>query len=149
MPFPYATQQDMIDAFTLEELVDITNLSSPGETVINADTLDQALAEAADEMDAYLGARYVISTVHGLTPAPNNLKRLNCDIARYRLDNNTTRETVKERYRDAIRFLQQVAQGTLSLNLGESQPEPPRDKPAYSAPPPIFTRTTLKDYGDF
>ncbi|MEM9118512.1 MAG: DUF1320 domain-containing protein [Cyanobacteria bacterium P01_F01_bin.56] len=149
MLFPYATRDDMVDAFTLDEMVELTNLSDPDVNTINGDTLDQALREAADEMDAYLAARHSLEQVHAIAPVPNNLVRLNCDIARYRLDNNTTRETVLQRYKDAIAFLRDVAQGKLNLNLGDSQPEPPRDRPAYQAPKPVFTRDNLSDYGSF
>jgi phage gp36-like protein len=69
-------------------------------------------------MDAYLGARYDVSILRAQVPPLSNLVRLNCDIARYRLDADCTREPVIERYKQAIKFLEGVVKGSITLGLG-------------------------------
>ena len=149
MTFPYASRDDMIRHCTLDEVVALTNLSDASATTIDEDVLAQGLAGAAEEVDAYVGNRYSLDMLHGLDPAPAMLIKANCVIARKDLDGVNTRESVLEAYRDIIRFLSQITKGMATLNLGSSQPEPPRDSPQFSAPAPVFTRDTLSDYGRF
>jgi phage gp36-like protein len=144
----YATQQNMIDAFTYTEVEVLSNLSDPGASAINTQVLAQALTEAAAEIDAYLGARYDLEAVHALATFPANLVRINCDIARYRLDNVDPRETVETRYKAAIKFLQDITKGIATLGL-ETPTEGESDTPVFTKVLPTFTKATLSDYASF
>lgn len=150
MGFPYATQQDMIDNFTNQELVELTNLADPSADTINVQVLDQALAEAASEIDAYLGARYDLNAVHAIDPTPDNLKRLNADIARYRMDNDCTREPVIERYKQAIKFLENLVKGITTLGIDDDIDSGQQGgSPAFTKVTPTFTKSTLSDFSTF
>lgn len=108
---PYATQQDFIDAFGEVEAIELTNLDNAAATSVNAPPLTKALTDASATIDAYVGARYVLPL--SVVPAP--LDRHCLDIARYYLDRIRSREDVRARYDDAIKFLTSVAKGTVSL----------------------------------
>jgi phage gp36-like protein len=60
-----------------------------------------------------LSTRYTLP----LSPVPDVLEKLACDIARYQLLENTEKEIVKERYDNAIRFLKDVAAGKVTLGV--------------------------------
>jgi phage gp36-like protein len=108
---PYATQQDFIDAFREPETIMLTNLDLPNAVVVDPIPLAKALADASALIDSYCGARYLLP----LNPLPVVVNRYCLDIARYMLDRIRSREDVRQRYEDAIRFFEQVTKGLVSL----------------------------------
>lgn len=105
----YCTQQDMIDRFGEEELIQLTDRD--GEGVVDSNVLDRAIADAAAEIDGYLATRYKLP----LAETHPALPRLATDIARYLLYDDAATDKVQERYDKAIAFLRDVARGTVSL----------------------------------
>lgn len=117
----YATQDDMVMRFGSTEVIALTDRSYSGR--IDDTVLSRALDSASSEIDGYLARRYPLP----LTSVPKILSGYACDIARYRLCGATawTSVDVRERFRDAQRFLEQVAAGTLTLGPvagGSTQP---------------------------
>lgn len=108
---PYATQQDFIDAFQEHEAIMLTNLDRPNATTVDSVPMAAALAAASSIIDGYCGQRYALP----LNPLPLVAKEYCLDIARYRLDRIRSREDVRQRYEDAIRYLEQVGKGLVSL----------------------------------
>jgi len=139
---PYATQQDMVDRFGEVEIINLTDRADPPAGVIDADVLDRALTDAADEIDAYVGARHPLP----LVSVPPVLARVACDVTRYRLsdDCGVLTEEVENRYKNALRFLRDVSAGR--VNLGASSAPIQIDSPKVSAPDRVFTYDTLKDF---
>jgi phage gp36-like protein len=109
----YATRADMVARFGDSEVIMLTDRN--GTHVIDDAVLTAALAEASAEIDPYLMSRYTLP----LTSVPKVLTGKCCDIARYRLGgaNVTVTEEMRDRYRDAIKFLDGIAAGKLSLGL--------------------------------
>lgn len=118
---PYATKQDMIDRFSAAELVQLTDKGAVRTDAIVDAVLDKALADASADIDGYLAGRYVIP----LSPAPANVTRLACDIARYYLQINEANEQVKARYDAALKFLTKVATGEIKIGATAAGVEPP------------------------
>lgn len=110
----YCTQQDMIDRYGEEELIQLTDRDQLN--AINATVLGAAIDDATGTMDAYLGTRYTLP----LATVPAVLKRIGCDIARYLLHGNEAPDSVADRHGAAIEFLQAVAKGDLDLAVGET-----------------------------
>jgi phage gp36-like protein len=104
----YCTQQDLVDRFGEPELIQLTGRDPQG--VMDADVIDQAIADADAEIEGYLSAYQL-----PLTSVPANLTRIACDIARYRLYADQPVEVVMERYKAAVRFLEGVAAGRFIL----------------------------------
>lgn len=107
----YAIRADMITRFGDNEVVMLTDRNRSGQ--IDDAVLDQHLADAAAEIDGYLAGRYPLP----LATPPRVLTGYACDIARYRLCGSMAMVTddIRDRYRDAVRFLEHVASGKVSL----------------------------------
>lgn len=115
---PYATSQDVIDSLGTREAAAISERSGSG--VPNVAVLTAALARAEDEVNAYVGRRYALPllTAAGAAAAtPLILKRLVIDITRYRQTGTEVMETeaIRNRFKDAIKVLEQIADGKVSL----------------------------------
>ena len=89
--------------------------------------IDEALASASELIDGYLRGRYALP----LAQTPTVLRDLARVIARYRLYERRPEadlpEAVAETYKAAIRTLEQIRNGRITLGVRESaaaQPEP-------------------------
>lgn len=114
----YATEQDMINRFSEQEIILLTERQHALDSIDSA-VLTQAIADASAEIDGYLVSRYTLPLNH----VPPVLARICCDIARYFLCNENAPEHIATRYQDALKFLKSVGEGKLSLGadaLGNS-----------------------------
>lgn len=118
----YATPQDFINRFGEQDAIGLTDRTGAG--VVDTAVLTAALDEADAEITPYLAPRYAIP----LATVPRILVGYVCDIARYRLTGGSASETdaVRNRYKDAVAFLDKVSRGQISLGLdaagGKAQP---------------------------
>ena len=137
----YATQQNMIDRFGEQELIELTDRDQLG--VIDAVVLAQALADADAEINAYLVSRYTLP----LASVPPVLVKFAADVARYQLYDTRATEMVKARYDDAIKFFKMLASGAVSLGL-DTASEPVADVGGVqvSAPDRVFNDDSLAGY---
>lgn len=115
---PYITQQDMIDRYGEEELIQLTDHNNLRE--INTDTLDRAIADAEGEVDGYLAGRFSAP----ITPVPKVLVRITSDIARYYLYDDMAPEHISKRYDNAVKFLKGIANGTVNLGVDDTGATP-------------------------
>lgn len=108
----YATQAEMIARFGQKEVVALTDRDFTG--VIDESVLTSALEMSGYEIDGYLGGRYTVP----MPNPPQILIGFACDIARYRLCGTggvQVTDEIRDRYKDAIRFLEHVAAGRVTL----------------------------------
>ncbi len=105
----YCTQQNIIDRYGNEELLLIVDRDDDG--VLDSAVIDLAIADAAAEIDSYLGTVYTLP----LNSTPAVLTIYACDIARYRLYDDRTTDEVSARYHQAIKWLKMVAEGKATL----------------------------------
>lgn len=128
----YAAKSNMIARFTEREVIALTDPDNLG--VIDDVVLAGALAEADAEIDPYLAPRHVLP----LASVPRILSGFACDIARYRLCGTggvTETDEVRNRYKDAIKFLENVASGKIGLGLNAAnQVAAPANTVQFSAP---------------
>lgn len=135
----YATEADLVARFGEE----IGNLKL---MVSNLTFVDDAIQDATEEINGHIGGRYPLP----LPNVPSNLKRMACDIARYRLYFEKPTEEVRKRYEDAIAFLKRVADNKahLQIQLPETNvivDDEPKNKPSTA---PIGTSYTGGVFGD-
>lgn len=137
----YATQQNMVDRFGSDELIQLTDRGNLG--VIDATVLGQALADANTEIDSYLASVCTLP----LVTVPPRLIKIASDIARYELYGARCTEQVRQRYMDAIAFLKLVVSGAASLGLDPlSQPVAQVGGVGMTAKAPVFNGDSLGDY---
>lgn len=107
----YATRDDMVKRFGEKEAIALTDRDYTGQ--IDDTVLSEALADAGVEIDGYIGGRYPLP----LAQPPKILTGYACDIARYRLCGSGTQltEDIRDRYRDAVKFLELAANGKVTL----------------------------------
>lgn len=103
----YANIEDMLDAYGKSEVISLTDRDNLGE--INTSLLERKLLAASGEIDSYLVGRYATP----IFPVPQSITISCCDIVRYRLSGSgvTELETVRNRYKDALRFLESIRDG--------------------------------------
>ena len=99
-----------------------------------------AAEDAENDINFYIGARFSLP----LEPVPSTLVRVASDIARYRLYEDHAPEEVRDRYKDSLRLLEQIAQG--KINLGVDTPDTSAGEPDFFAPPRVFGPDTLTDF---
>ncbi|UOO77318.1 DUF1320 family protein [Neisseria sp. Dent CA1/247] len=116
----YAVTADMVARFGELEVIQLTDRNQDG--LIDEDVAAVALADATAEIDAYLG-RFK----RPFTDVPPILKRLCCDIARYRLtaaNGVLITEEIRNRYKiDVLDLLRAMAKGEVQLGVDESGEE--------------------------
>lgn len=113
----YATVEDMVARFSELEVIQLTDRNQDG--LIDEDVAAVALADATAEIDAYLG-RFK----RPFTDVPPILKRLCCDIARYRLtaaNGVLITDEIRNRYKiDVLDLLRAMAKGEVQLGVNDS-----------------------------
>lgn len=116
----YATVEDMVARFSELEVIQLTDRNQDG--LIDEDVAAVALADATAEIDAYLG-RFK----RPFTDVPPILKRLCCDIARYRLtaaNGVLITDEIRNRYKiDVLDLLRAMAKGEVQLGMDDSGEE--------------------------
>lgn len=138
----YATKQDMIDRFGLDEVVSITDRATPPANVVDEVVLARALEAATAEVNSE-------AKLTGTVTVTDQLTSLTCAIARYHLTDPCKPDSrVRKDYEDAIGFLRRVATGN-SILVGQDAAAPATSATntiLISAPPRTFSRYTLKDF---
>lgn len=81
----------------------------------NSPKVAEALEDASQTIDSYLAGRYTLP----LKSVPAVLERHCCYIARYFLEKNRATDQARRDYDDSIRYLEKVANGTISLGISE------------------------------
>lgn len=142
----YAQPSDIIAHFSNRDLVQLTN-EDPTAASINADYLQTYLNDASAEINRYLEARFTLP----LADVPEALPALCIDIAMYKMQALRPLrdiEDARKRYEDAIKVLNQVKDGELTLGLTADNQEPPiaQAVETVQGPRKTFTRDRLKGF---
>lgn len=126
----YATKQAMLDRFSERELAELTD--AVAHSSIDDATLAPALAFAGDLINSKLRARYTVP----LATVPQIIIDYACDIARYRLYGDAVPELIKERFAQAMNYLNDLALGRATLSIEA----PARGLPEIVSPERVFGR---------
>lgn len=115
----YAAREELTKRFG-NEIEQLESMHPSSSTAVQ-----DAIQDASEEIDSYIAAKYTLP----LPNTPNNLKRLACDIARYRLYFQQPTEEVRKRYEDAKDFLKGVRDGKNVLAILDNQNQVTEEKP--------------------
>lgn len=135
----YATQADI--ETRRPGLLAIIASDDAGAIITGA--VSEALADAGAEMDAYLAARHDLPLSESLDATPAILERLCVDIAVYRLAAraDVAADEHRVRYDDAVKTLEKISKGVISLGLSGNAGEEARPDPVIASSDRVFTRS--------
>ncbi|MCU4521940.1 gp436 family protein [Acinetobacter ursingii] len=135
----YATRQDLEARFGFSEIANLEAMQT------SVSSIADALQDAAEEIDSYIAVKYQLP----LPSVPSTLKRVACNIARYRLYFQQPTEEVENRYKAEIDFLKRIADGKAVLNILNESNQVTEEKPV-NAPSTMPIGTTYKGgvFGD-
>ncbi|NCM96148.1 MAG: DUF1320 domain-containing protein [Rhodobacterales bacterium] len=115
----YATLQQLTDRYGERMLIGLTDrVEEPTGAVVTA-VIDRALADTDALIDGYLQARYILPMV----ATPPLLADLAQAIAIYKLHTFAPDPKIETDYKDALRSLQQIANGMIRLPVAGVEPE--------------------------
>lgn len=121
----------------------LIRLTTDSGDAVDLVTVEGAIAEADAEIDGYVGRRHTVP----LYPVPPMLTKISADIAVYNLyllRPRSVPEEVKDRYKDAVRFLKDVSAGVVSLGVNDPDGTPAAThKPDIESSDRVFSRTKL------
>ena len=132
----YATPAEVIESRGRNDIGVLAGLDGNGDP--DSAVIQKALDDASDEIDTYIAAKYQLP----LATTPKVLTRIAIDIAVYRMapEADKLTEERRRRYTDAVKFLDKVAKGTVSLGLAS----PGAPSRAYARTRPRrFSRETM------
>lgn len=111
---PYSTLEDIIKLIPELSIVHLTDDENTNS--VSAARVDEAIAQADSEIDCYCGSQYDIP----FTTVPGIIKKISVDITIYNLYSRRGEripETRAERYKNAIRQLENIAKGIISIGV--------------------------------
>jgi phage gp36-like protein len=142
----YCAQTDIIKIIPEDTLTQLTDDEGTGQ--MNAARVAEAIASADATIDSYCATRYAVP----FAPAPAVVKKLSVDLAIYDLYSRRVEEIPAaraDRYKNAIRVLEGIAKGTITLGL---DPAPAPSSEGSSAAcnktsdDRVFTRDKLEGF---
>lgn len=139
----YAAIEDLETRFGVDELEHLAP-SDSGVEPYDSVKLSAAIEEAGAEMDTFIAVTYALP----LSSTPAFLKTVCCDIARYRLWDNSATDEVRNRYVDAVGWLKRLAKGEATLGLSREDEGNNRISVAVkrTAADRVFSRESLKGF---
>lgn len=138
----YATQADLEKLLPENILLGLTDDNNLG--VVAVDKVDAALETASITIDGYLASRYPLP----FAETPLVLTKLCVDLAGHllHLRRNQTSELWQKQSENAIRFLEKLSSGALSLGSGDPSGTGDKESLQVSAPDALFDSDTLDKY---
>ncbi|MBI4651291.1 DUF1320 domain-containing protein [Candidatus Desantisbacteria bacterium] len=137
----YITQTDILDRVPEQKLIGLTDDDNNG--VINDTVVNNNIIDTESLIDSYLKTKYTVP----LSPVPAILKKIAKDISEHFLYQRRlgSTESIMASYNNAIKFLEKVAAGTISLGVDTPAPDSGVGI-NYSSSDRTFTRDTLKNF---
>jgi len=138
---PYSTLADLIERLPEQALVQLTDDAGVG--LVDSAKVAAAIARADQEIDAWCGGRYSVP----FASPPAVVRGLSADLAIYYLHGRTQDEipeTRKDSHKNALRLLEKIAEGKISLGLDPAPAAPAASGAAIvSGPGRLFSRNSL------
>jgi phage gp36-like protein len=109
---PYSTVTDIKKLLPEELLIQLTD--DENTETVNSSRVNEAIAQADAEIDSYCGIKYSVP----FTTVPDIVKKISVDITIYNLYSRRVEvipETRADRYKNAIRQLEGISKGLISI----------------------------------
>ena len=135
----YASKDQMVALFGADNMVHMTR----GGEAIDDVVLGAAIAAAQAEVDGFLGSVLPLP----LARIPEVVRLHACNMAYWNLDVDNPTDGAKERYRQAVRFLERVQDGKASLGLADDGAAvQAAGGVTVSAPERVFSNDRMRRY---
>jgi phage gp36-like protein len=140
----YTTLDDIGKILPEEVLVQLTDDEALGQ--VNQARVDEAIARADAEIDAYCGGRYAVP----FSTVPELVRTLSAEMAVYHLFGRRVQEMPearRDRYRGTVRQLEAIARGAISLGVAPAPSS--ADSQAETSTPTdenLFSRDRLRGF---
>lgn len=139
----YSTKADILEQLDETTLIQLTDDELAGW--VNEARVTRAIASADVTIDSYCEKRFTVP----FSPVPDKVRDLSVEIAIYylysrRLD--TMPEIRKDRFKDAIRFLEKVASGDVGLGAETPTPTTTENSVDIDQNDRIFTRDKMDGF---
>jgi len=118
----YSNKSDILKQLAESALIELTDDEGTGS--VNDDVVNRAIADSDATIEAYCARRYKIP----LSSVPDKVRQVGVDIDIYNLysrKGDVIPDLRNDRYKEAIRLLEKISEGKISLGL-----QPPPDPPA-------------------
>ncbi|MGE6480737.1 gp436 family protein [Psychrobacter namhaensis] len=134
----YATHDDLISRFGALAIAELESMHNDGLLAVT-----NALSDASEKMNSYLSIRYQ-------TPLnkTEHLKLVCADIARYLLYMNEPTDEVESRYKEALKWLQDVGAGKANVTFAEPLTADEQQKTYVKPAVPIGSSYPGQIFGD-
>ena len=139
----YCTLDDIKRQIYEDELIRLTDELGIGE--IASDKVDTAIETAGVEIDAYLGEQYTLPLASTLSI----VTKLAVDLAirnLYLLNAGGVPDARESQAKNAVRMLEKIAKGDLTLGLGDPQAGSQGHVVHVTSSPRVFSRDKLKGF---
>lgn len=140
---PYCNQTDIEALVPQTRLIELTN-DDPEGTSVDTDILEAVQSGADGIIDGYLASRYEVP----LSTVPVMIRELSKDITAYKLYQRRTLEipeTISALYKNAIKLLQDISTGVVSLGVS-SVPDNSKIRVNKTSDDRLFNKSTLDQY---
>jgi len=140
---PYCTQDDILNQLDVNTLILLTDDAGVGE--VDETVVTRAVADADATIDSYCQGRYTVP----LSPVPDKARQVSVDIAIYNLysrRDDVAPEIRKDRYKEAVRWLEQVAAGKITLGSAAPAPGNTGHSVEFDSEDREFTRTKMTGF---
>ena len=139
---PYCTQSDLLEQISETELIGLSDDAGAG--AIDATVIARSIADADAEIDTYCASRYTVP----FATVPAMIRKVSVDVAIYNLfaRRRGAPDDRKERYKNALRFLEAVAKGDVTLGADDPEAASQNHAPQMSSGTRIFTRDKMSGF---
>lgn len=148
----YCTIEDLKQRLAIEVLIDrVDDEGLQPESLEEADEvlierIDAAIRDATDEINGYAQTRYKVP----FDPIPGLIRKLAADMSIYHIfsrrgfDENGSDKTIVDRYKNAIRTLENLSKGIVTI--GTPKPTPVSSGSKFTNQQKIFGRDKMSGY---
>lgn len=141
---PYCTKVDLLKQINEQTLIELTDDAVPPENVQD-EVVERAITDADGTIDSYCKGHYAVP----LATAPAKIQAISVDIAIYNIYSrrgDSAPDIRKDRFKDAIRFLERVADGKIILDAAPPTQAGTVSSASFSAEPRLFSRTKMRGF---
>ena len=137
---PYCTLDDIKAMMDEDEIIRYTDDYDAG--LVNTSVTDKAIAGADALIDSHIAARYSVP----VSPVPDIIAGLAVDIAIYRIYSRRSQapDDIRQKYDDAVRYLEKAAAGKVIIPGADSAPAGKGDDAVTITSARIFSRDSMK-----